>query len=64
MNSYNEPNGLYGAIEVMALDYVFRLLARKFGNKRKHAAQGEPRTVAAPLAVSRPMDVVPATCGC
>ena len=64
MNSYIEPNGLYGAIEVMALDYVFRLLAEKFGNKRKHATEGEPETVAAPQAASRAVEVVPATCGC
>ena len=64
MNSYFEPNGTHGAIQVTALDYMFRWWAELFGNRRSREAQSQLRGVTTPLAACRPLETTPAPCGC
>jgi hypothetical protein len=64
MNSFTQSNRAYGAIQVAALDYVFRLWTRMFGGTRKPHALGEIRSVAAPQAALHPVGTEPAVCGC
>ncbi len=64
MNNYNGSLGAYGMIPVMALDYVFRLWARKFGKKDQRPAPAEPKVVAAPQTAIGQMATAPKACGC
>jgi hypothetical protein len=64
MNNYTGPTGAYGIIQAMALDYAFHLWAEAFGNRRKRAAQGDRKPVAAPQAAIYQTAVAPKACGC
>jgi hypothetical protein len=64
MNNYTEQTGTYGMVQVMALDYVFRLWAEAFGHRGRRAAQGDRKPVAAPQTVICQTAAVPKACGC
>ncbi len=49
------PNGAYGTIQIMALDYVYRLWVGTFGNKAKPAAPGKTKKA---VALETPMPQV------
>jgi len=57
-----ESHGAYGTIQIMALDYVYRLWVGMFRDKTKPAAQGETRKVAAPEAPVPQVGATPACC--
>ena len=56
------PSGMYGSVQIMALDYLYRLWVELFGNKTKPATQREARKVVAPEAPNRQTGVAPLCC--
>ncbi len=56
------PNGVYGTIQITALDYVYRLWAETFGNKTKPAVQGDTKKVVAPEAPITQVGAMPVCC--
>jgi len=59
-----ESNGLYGMIQVRALDYVFRLWAEILGDKGQRPALGQTEDIAASQAVIGPAVAAPNACEC
>ena len=62
--NYTDPNGTYGMIQVMALDYVFRLWTEMLGNKQQRPAMSEPKDVAMPQTAIYQTAAAPKACGC
>ena len=57
-----ESHGVYGTIQIMALDYVYRLWVGRCGNKAQPAAQGETKKIVAPEAPVPQVRATPACC--
>jgi len=64
MLNYTEPTGAYGMIQVMALDYVFRLWAEILGKPGQRPALGRTQDVAATQSIICPKAPAPEACGC